>query len=63
MASMPDCDDKRLVPDARMTCQRSHAMIEDLERRGLLRPGSRLVESSSGNMGLALSIVCGAKGY
>jgi cysteine synthase A len=39
------------------------AMIEDLERRGLLRPGSKLVESSSGNMGLALSIVCGAKGY
>jgi 2,3-diaminopropionate biosynthesis protein SbnA len=39
------------------------AMIEDLEQRGLLRPGSKLVESSSGNMGLALSIVCSAKGY
>ena len=39
------------------------AMIEDLEQRGLLQPESKLVESSSGNMGLALSIVCSAKGY
>ncbi|AEV81897.1 cysteine synthase [Actinoplanes sp. SE50] len=39
------------------------AMIDDLEQRGLLRPGSRVIESSSGNLGIALSIVCNARGY
>ena len=38
-------------------------IIEDLEKRGVLRPGSRVVESSSGNLGVALSIVCSVKGY
>ncbi len=39
------------------------AMVEDLETRGLLGPGSRIIESSSGNLGIALSIVCNARGY
>lgn len=39
------------------------AIIEDLEQRGVLHPGSSIIESSSGNLGLALSIVCGVKGY
>jgi 2,3-diaminopropionate biosynthesis protein SbnA len=38
-------------------------MVEDLEYRGLLRPGKRVVESSSGNLGVALSLVCLVKGY
>jgi cysteine synthase A len=38
-------------------------MIEDLEMRGVLYPGRRVIESSSGNLGIALSIVCAAKGY
>jgi N-(2-amino-2-carboxyethyl)-L-glutamate synthase len=38
-------------------------MVETLERRGILKPGSRLVESSSGNLGLALAVVCAVKGY
>jgi 2,3-diaminopropionate biosynthesis protein SbnA len=38
-------------------------MIEKLEAQGLLKPGSELIESSSGNLGVALSIVCAAKGY
>jgi len=38
-------------------------MIEDCERRAALRAGMTVVESSSGNLGLALSIVCLAKGY
>lgn len=38
-------------------------MIEDLEYRGLLTPGKRIVESSSGNLGVALSLVCLVKGY
>ncbi|MFB9907870.1 2,3-diaminopropionate biosynthesis protein SbnA [Allokutzneria oryzae] len=38
-------------------------MIEAAERSGALRPGSILVESSSGNLGVALSILAASKGY
>ncbi|MGW1754072.1 2,3-diaminopropionate biosynthesis protein SbnA [Streptomyces mirabilis] len=38
-------------------------MVEAAERDGLLRPGSVLVESSSGNLGVALSMIAAAKGY
>lgn len=39
------------------------AMVEAAERDGLLRPGSILVESSSGNLGVALSMLAASKGY
>src|SRR5207237_3384455 len=40
------------------------ALVEDLERRGIAKPNETvLVESSSGNLGLALSLVCAIKGY
>jgi N-(2-amino-2-carboxyethyl)-L-glutamate synthase len=38
-------------------------MIEAAERSGALRPDSILVESSSGNLGVALSMIAAAKGY
>jgi cysteine synthase A len=38
-------------------------MVEAAERDGVLRPGSVLVESSSGNLGVALSIISASKGY
>ena len=38
-------------------------IIEDAERRGLLRPGQTVVEATSGNTGIALAMVCAARGY
>jgi cysteine synthase A len=39
------------------------SMVETAERDGVLRPGSILVESSSGNLGVALSVIAASKGY
>src|SRR5271154_3678692 len=38
-------------------------IIEDAERRGTLKPGQTVVEAPSGNPGIALAMVCAAKGY
>ncbi len=38
-------------------------IIEDAERRGVLKPGQTVVEATSGNTGVALAMVCAAKGY
>ncbi|HET9329243.1 MAG TPA: cysteine synthase A [Steroidobacteraceae bacterium] len=39
------------------------AIIEDAERTGKLKPGQTVVEATSGNTGIALAMVCAAKGY
>ena len=39
------------------------AMVEDAERRGILKAGSTLVEPTSGNTGIGLAMVCAVRGY
>lgn len=39
------------------------ALILDAEARGILKPGQTVIEATSGNTGVALAMVCAARGY
>ena len=38
-------------------------IIEEAEKRGILRPGNTVIETTSGNTGFSLAMVCMIKGY
>ncbi len=40
-----------------------HAMVEKAEARGELKPGSRIIEATTGNTGISLAMVSAVKGY
>jgi cysteine synthase A len=50
-------------PMASVKDRLAFAIINDAEQRGVLKPGQTVVEATSGNTGIALAMVCAAKGY
>lgn len=52
-----------LNPAGSIKLKTAVGLVEDAERRGVLSVGVPVIESSSGNLGVALSCICAAKGY
>lgn len=50
-------------PMASVKDRLAFAIINDAEQRGTLKPGQTVVEATSGNTGIALAMVCAARGY
>lgn len=52
-----------LNPAGSIKLKAALSMVEDAERRGVLRPGDTIIESSSGSLGIALAMVSATKDY
>jgi N-(2-amino-2-carboxyethyl)-L-glutamate synthase len=52
-----------LNPAGSIKLKAAVSMVEDAERRGVLRPGATIIESSSGSLGIALAMMLADKGY
>ena len=50
-------------PMASVKDRLAFAIIDEAERNGTIQPGQTVVEATSGNTGIALAMVCAAKGY
>ncbi|HEY5641451.1 MAG TPA: cysteine synthase A [Woeseiaceae bacterium] len=50
-------------PMASVKDRLAYAIISDAERKGTLKPGQTVIEATSGNTGIALAMVCAAKGH
>jgi len=50
-------------PGGSVKDRRALAIVRDAEARGVLKPGDTVIEATSGNTGVALAMVCAARGY
>ena len=50
-------------PMASVKDRLAFAIVNDAERKGALKPGQTVIEATSGNTGIALAMVCAAKGH
>jgi cysteine synthase len=54
---------EHLSPGGSVKDRIARAIVDDAERRGVLRPGDTLIEATAGNTGVGLALVAAARGY